>query len=165
MATNPYYQRAFNAALGALARSRQMINEFALIQRGFDLIGTFTGATKYQLSCSDLTSDLEVNAEAAYFRTQRALTLLEVRASVLAPSVSGPVVVDILVNGVQILATPITIDQGEKTSTTSSAPAEITIAAIPDDADVVVSIVSPGAGAKGLIVSMLGAVTNLVPAP
>lgn len=36
--TNPYYQRAFNALAGTLARARQMVNEFALIQRGFDLI-------------------------------------------------------------------------------------------------------------------------------
>lgn len=36
--TNPYYQRAFNALAFTLARARQMVNEFALIQRGFDLI-------------------------------------------------------------------------------------------------------------------------------
>ena len=36
--TNPYYQRAFNALAGTLARARQMVNEFALVQRGFDLI-------------------------------------------------------------------------------------------------------------------------------
>jgi hypothetical protein len=47
--TNPYYQRAFNALAGTLARARQMVNEFALVQRGFDLIKdriiTLEGAT------------------------------------------------------------------------------------------------------------------------
>jgi hypothetical protein len=165
MATNPYYQRAFNALAGSLARARQMVNEFQLVQNGFDLIGTFTGATKYQLSCSDLTSDLEVNTEAAYFRVQRALTLVEVRASLLTPSASGSVQINMTVNGLGLLAVPITIDQGELTSTTAAVLPELAILNIPDDAVIVISIVATGAGAKGLIVSMLGTVTNLLPAP
>ena len=36
--TNPYYQRVFSALSGSLARARQVINEFALVQYGFDLI-------------------------------------------------------------------------------------------------------------------------------
>lgn len=36
--TNIYYQRAFNSLAFTLSRARQMVNEFALIQRGFDLI-------------------------------------------------------------------------------------------------------------------------------
>lgn len=165
MATNPYYQRAFNALAGSLARARQMVNEFQLVQNGFDLIGTFTGATKYQLSCSDLTSDLEVNAEAAYFRVQRALRLVDVRASLLAPSASGAVQINMTVNSVGLLAVPITIDQGELTSTTAAVLPELAILNIPDDSVIVISIVAPGAGAKGLIVSLLGTVTNLIPAP
>lgn len=114
--TNPYYQRIFNALGGTLARARQMVNEFVLIQRGFDLIGTFTGATKYQLSCSDLTSDLEANEEAAYFDVQRALTLVECRATVLSPSVSGAITISATVEGVPLFAVPITIDAGETSS-------------------------------------------------
>jgi hypothetical protein len=163
--SNPYYQRAFNAIAGSLARARSAVNEFILIQRGFDLIGDFTGATKYQLSCSDLTSDLEVTPEAAYFRVQRELTLLEVRASLLEPSVSGAVTIDMTVNGVPLLAVPITIDQGEETSTTAAVPAELAITSIPDDAEIVVSITTAGAGAKGLIVSLLGRISVLLSTP
>jgi hypothetical protein len=156
MATNPYYQRAFNAIGGTLARARQMVNEFALIQRGFDLIGSVRGATKYQLSCSDLTSDLETNLEAAYFRLQRALVVTEVRASVLQPSVTGAITIQLTVNGTPMLATPLTLDQGERTSTTAAVPHILSLSSLPDDAEVVVQILAPGANAKGLIVSMIG---------
>lgn len=154
--TNPYYQRAFAALAGTLARARQLINEFALIQRGFDLIGNVQLHTKYQLSCSDLTSDLEATTNAAYFRAQRALTLLEVRASLIDPSASGAVVVDITVDGVPLLPTLITIDEGESTSTTAAVQPVLAITAIPDDTEFVVEIVSGGAGARGLIVSVIG---------
>lgn len=163
--SNPYYQRAFNALAGSLARARSAVNEFILIQRGFDLIGDFTGATKYQLSCSDLTSDIEVTPEAAYFRVQRALTLTEVRASLLEPSVSGAVTIDMTVNGSPLLTVPITIDEGEETSTTAAVPAELAITSIPDDAEIVISITTAGSGAKGLIVSMLGRISVLLSSP
>jgi hypothetical protein len=156
MATNPYYQRAFSAIAGTLARARAMVNEFQLIQRGFDLIGNVTLHTKYQLSCSDLTSDLEANASAAYFRAQRALVLSEVRASVIEASASGAITVDITVNGVPLLATPITIDEGETSSTTAAVQPALAITSIPDDALFVVEIVNGGAGARGLIVSVIG---------
>lgn len=156
MATNPYYQRAFNALSGTLARARQMMNEFALVQAGFDKIGSVRGATKYQLSCSDLTSDLETNLEAAYFRLQRAIVVTGVRASVKDASVAGSVTVQIKVNGVDMLATPLTIDQGEKSSTTAAVPVVMALTSLPDDAELVVQILAPGAGAKGLIVSVIG---------
>lgn len=165
MATNPYYQRAFNALSGSLARARQMVNEFALIQSGFDQIGSFAGATKYQLACSDLTSDLEINAEAAYFDVQRLLTLTECRATVLQPSILGAVTVSATVNGVDLFSVPITIEQGETSSITAAAQPELAITSIPDGARIVVSIDAPGSGAKGLIFSALGTVTNLLPTP
>lgn len=154
--TNPYYTRAFNALAGALARARQMINEFALIQRGFDLIGNIQLHTKYQLACSDLTSDLEAEAFAGYFRAQRALELVEVRASVAEASASGPVEVDITVNGSPLLTGYLSIDQGEKTSTTATSGVTLAITSIPDDSEFIVSIINGGAGAKGLIVSVIG---------
>ena len=163
--TNPYYQRAFSALAGTLARARQMVNEFVLIQRGFDLIGTFTGATKYQLSCSDLTSDLEATAEAAYFDVQRALTLLECRATVLSPSVSGAITINATVNGSALFTVPITIDQGETSSLSAAVQSELAITSIPDGSRILISIEAPGAGAKGLIFSLLGTITNLLPAP
>jgi len=163
--TNPYYQRAFSALAGTLARARQMVNEFVLIQRGFDLIGTFTGATKYQLSCSDLTSDLEITPEAAYFDVQRALTLVECRATVLQPSASGAITISATVDGVPLFTVPITIDEGEDSSLTAAVQSELAITSIPDGSRIVISIDAPGAGAKGLIFSALGTITNLMPAP
>jgi hypothetical protein len=163
--TNQYYQRAFGALAGTLARARQMVNEFVLIQRGFDLIGTFTGATKYQLSCSDLSSDLEITPEAAYFDVQRALTLVECRATVLQPSASGAITISATVDGVPLFTVPITIDEGEDSSLTAAVQSELAITSIPDGSRIVISIDAPGAGAKGLIFSALGTITNLMPAP
>jgi len=163
--TNPYYQRIFNALGGTLARARQMVNEFVLIQRGFDLIGTFTGATKYQLSCSDLTSDLDVNDDAAYFDVQRAMVLTECRATVLVASSSGAITINATVDGVPLFAVPITIDEGETSSLDAAVQSELAITEIPDGSRIVISIEDPGAGAKGLIFSLLGTVTNLMSAP
>lgn len=112
--------------------------------------------TKYQLACSDLTSDLAVNDEAAYFRTQRELVVSTVRASVIDASTVGPVSVMITVNGVDLLSTALTIDQDETSSTTAAVPHVLAFDTIPDDALVLVKIVSPGVGAKGLIVALQG---------
>ena len=101
----------------------------------------------------------------AYFRTQRDLALGDVRASVLQASAAGQVQIGITVNGVNLCSTPLTIDQDERSSTTAATPRVLAMAVIPDDAEVVVSIVACGAGAKGLIVSFLGTIKALLPAP
>jgi hypothetical protein len=155
-ATNPYYQRVFSALAGTLARARAVRNEFQLVQRGFDLIGNLDRYAKYQLSCSDLTSDLEAMEAAAYFRAQKALELVEVRASLIEPSSSGAVTVDMTVNGTPLLAVPITIDAGDKSSKDAAVQPQLAITSIPDDAEFVVEIVAGGAGARGLIVSVIG---------
>jgi len=158
MATNPYYQRAFTAIAGSLARARTVVNEFVLIQRGFDLIGTVTGATKYQLSCSDLESNLEVGLDVAYFRIQRAITVDQVRASLIESSASGVVEIDITVNGAPMLSTTLTIDALELTSVTAASTVGLLVTALPDDAEVRVSIVQAGSGARGLIVAIVGSI-------
>lgn len=159
MATNQYYQRVFSALAGSLARVQSMINEFTLIQQGFDKIGVVTSATKYQLSCSDLGSDLKVGLDVAYFRVQRAITITEVRASLLEPSASGPVQIGITVNGAPMLSTNLFIDALKLTSKTAVTKAVILTSALPDDAEIRVSIVQAGSAARGLIVSMLGTIT------
>jgi len=158
MATNPYYQRAFTAIAGSLARARTVVNEFVLIQRGFDLIGTVTGATKYQLSCSDLESNLEVGLDVAYFRIQRAITVFQVRASLIESSASGVVEINLTVNGAPMLTTPLTIDALELTSVTAASTVVLLVTALPDDAEVRVSIVQAGSGARGLIVAIVGSI-------
>lgn len=156
MATNPYYQRVFAAIGGSLARARQVLNEFELIQKGFDKIGNLEQFTKYQLACSDLTSDLEANPEAAYFEAQTAMELVELHASVIQASASGQVSVQIYVNEVALLSTPLTIDEGEDGSDTAAVAPVMAFTAVPKYSRFRVEIVGPGLGAKGLIVAVRG---------
>jgi hypothetical protein len=162
MATNPYYTRIFSAVAGSVARARSVLNEFVLVQQGFERIGELRGATKYQLACSDLTSDLETGAQVAYFRVQRALIVSDVRASVFQASTSGPVEISITVNGANLLTGVLTIDANETSSTTSSVPAVLAFTTIDDDAEVIIGITSPGTSAKGLIVSIIGAISDFL---
>ncbi len=113
---------------------------------------------KYQIACSDLTSDLEINPEAAYFRIQQPIRISDVRASVLEASVSGAITIDITVNGVSMFSTKLTIDQDETTSTTAAVPYVATIDTLANDDLIVIKIDAPGAGARGLIVSIQGTV-------
>lgn len=160
MASNPYYQRVFSALALSLARVQTLINEFTLIQQGFDRIGVVTNATKYQLACSDLGSDLKVGLDVAYFRVQRAITITAVRASLIEASASGVVQIGITVNGAPMLSTNLFIDALELTSTTAVTPAVILTPALPDDAEIRISILQAGSAARGLIVSMLGTVSG-----
>ena len=90
-----------------------------------------TNATKYQLACSDLGSDLKVGLDVAYFRVQRAITITEVRASLLEPSASGPVQIGITVNGAPMLSTNLFIDALKLTSKTAVTQAVILTSALP----------------------------------
>lgn len=112
--------------------------------------------TKYQIACSDLTSDLEVDVEAAYFRIQQRFRITEVRASVLETSTSGAITVDIEVNGTSIFTTKITIDEGETTSVTAATPYVLLTDTLEDDDIVVVKIDAPGSGARALVVAIQG---------
>lgn len=110
------------------------------------------------LACSDLTSDLEVTTTAAYFRMPYGFTLTAVRASVIeAPTGSG-ITVDISENGVSILSTLITIDAGQKTSTTAATPPVISDTSLADDAEIIVGITGIGSTnpGKGLNVELIG---------
>lgn len=110
-----------------------------------------------QLACSDLTTELIAGTNKAYVRAPRAFTLTSVRASLLVASSSGPVRVDVSVNGASILYPPITIDQGEKTSLSATTPPLIEDGTIADDDEITIDIVTPGDDAKGLIVTLKGA--------
>jgi hypothetical protein len=158
--TNPYYQRLFDATGGQLARARQMVQEFALIQEGFDKIGLQTGALKVQLSCSDLVSELVAGPNRAYFRVTGAMRLTEVRASVLQASSRGAIRVNVIVDGAQALFRPVQIEEGQKTSVTSPNQASVAVTNLRDDAEVVIDLLTAGQGAKGLILSFLGVRTD-----
>lgn len=90
------------------------------------------------------------------FRAPNALTLTGIRASLTTASSSGPVQVDVNVDGVSILSTKITIDQGEKTSVTAATPPVLSDTTIPDDAEITIDIDAAGTGATGLKVTLIG---------
>lgn len=91
------------------------------------------------------------------FRMPFAMTVTEVRASLVGASSSGAVVVDINQDGTTILSTKLSIDQGEKTSETAATPAVISDSALPDDSEITIDIDSAGTGAHGLKVTINGA--------
>lgn len=110
------------------------------------------------IACSDETTDLTTGAAKVTFRMPFAFTLFAVRASVTTAPTGAAITVDINEGGASILSTPITIDAGEKTSTTAATPAVISDAALADDAEITIDIDSVGstvAGA-GLKVYLIG---------
>jgi hypothetical protein len=66
--------------------------------------------------------------------------------------------VDVNEGGVSIFSTPLTIDDGEKTSVTAATPAVISDATLADDAEITVDIDTVGSttAGKGLKLVMLG---------
>lgn len=110
------------------------------------------------IACSDETTDLAVATGVVTFRMPRAMTLTAVRASVTTAPVGSVLTVDINEGGTTILSTKLTIDAGEKTSTTAATAAVISDTALADDAEITIDIDTVGsttAGA-GLKVTLLG---------
>jgi len=124
------------------------------------IVVTGSKAVKYQLSLSDLTSDIEANTYAGYFRAVRSFTLSTVRLSLLDASDTGSVTVSATVNGSALFSTNISIDVNEKTSVTAAVPHALAITAIPADAEVIFAIVNPGLAARGLEVALDGTSTD-----
>lgn len=86
-----------------------------------------------------------------------ALTLTEVRASLNTEQSSGSVLtIDINKTGSSILSTKLTIDNGEKSSTTATTPAVISDSALTDDCELTFDIDQAGVGGKGLKVWLIG---------
>lgn len=108
------------------------------------------------IAISDESTALTSGAAKLTFRMPFAFTLSSVRASLTNASSLGVVQIDINVSGASILSTKLTIDEGEKTSTTAATPAVISAAAIADDDEITIDIDSAGSGAKGAKVMLLG---------
>jgi hypothetical protein len=112
-----------------------------------------------QLACSDETTALTTGTAKITFRMPFAMTLTDVRASLTgAGSTSGTTTVDINEGGTTILSTKLTIDFGEKTSTTAATPPVISDTALADDSEITIDIdaVTGGADETGLKVSLIG---------
>lgn len=110
----------------------------------------------FGIACSDETTTLTTGNAKATFRLPQAMTLTAVRASLTTASSSGLVTVDINEAGTTVLSTKLTIDQGEKTSTTAATAAVISDSALADDAEITVDIDGAGATATGLKVWLIG---------
>lgn len=110
------------------------------------------------VAVSDETTALTTGTAKVTFRMPRAVTLTAVRASLVTAQSSGSIfTVDINEAGSTILSTKLTIDNGEKTSTTAATAAVISDTSLADDAEITIDIDQVGDGtAKGLKVALLG---------
>ena len=101
------------------------------------------------LACSDETTALTAGAAKVTFRMPFAMTLTAVRASVTTAPTGTALTVDINDGGVSILSTKLTIDAGEKTSTTAATPPVISDSALADDAEITIDIDTVGSTVAG----------------
>lgn len=111
---------------------------------------------EFQLACSNLTTDITAGTKRGYFRAPYAFRITGVRASLLVAAESGTFTVDINVSDATILSTKLTIDAEEKTSTTAATAAVISSADVGDDEEITIDVDDAGAGARGLVVTILG---------
>lgn len=111
-----------------------------------------------QVAASDETTALTTGTAKVTFPMPYAMTLTAVRASLSTAQTSGSTfTVDINEAGASILSTKLTIDNGEKTSTTAATAAVISDSALADDAEITIDIDQVGDGtAKGLKVTLIG---------
>lgn len=110
------------------------------------------------IACADESTALTTGTAKVTFRMPRGVSLTAVRASLTVAQSSGSIfTVDINEGGSTILSTKITIDNGEKTSTTAATAPAISDASLADDAEMTIDIDQIGNGtAKGLKVTLLG---------
>lgn len=125
-----------------------------------DLVGSLSANPTQHvgIACSDESTALTAGAAKVSFRMPYAFTLTGVRASLTTAQTSGSIfTVDINEGGASILSTKLTVDNGEKTSTTAATPAVISDTSLADDAEITIDIDQVGDGtAKGLKVFLIG---------
>lgn len=123
------------------------------------LLGTIQALV---IVCSDETTALTTGTAKVTFRMPFALTLYAgnagIRASLTTGQTGGNIfTVDVNETTVSILSTKLTIDNGEKTSTTAATPPVLSDTALADDASITVDIDQIGDGlACGLKVVLIG---------
>ena len=112
---------------------------------------------------SDESTALTTGTAKLTFRMPYAMTLnagvLGIKASLTtAGSTSGVTTIDVNEGGSTILSTKLTIDYGEKTSTTAATPPVISDTALAADAEITVDIdgLSGGADEAGLKITLIG---------
>lgn len=106
---------------------------------------------------ADITTNIAAGTTKAYWRPPFAAAQVEVRASLVAASSGGDVVVDMNKNGVSMLSTKLTVWQGTLSSRSGSptTPAYSSQTFSEDDL-IEFDIDSAGTNAKGLVVTVTG---------
>jgi len=111
--------------------------------------------THMTIALSDETTSITTGVSKITFRAPFAMTLTQIpRASLAITSSSGNPTVDIDKNGVSIFSTLLSIDAGEKTSTTAATPAVLSTTTFADDDEITMDVTTAGTGAKGLKVTL-----------
>lgn len=108
------------------------------------------------IAVGDETTAITTGTAKVTFRMPYPFNLSAVRASLTAASSSGNPTVDINEAGTSILSTKLSIDSGEKTSTTATTAAVISDSSLADDAEITIDIDTAGTGAAGLKVYLIG---------
>ena len=103
----------------------------------------------YVIACSDETTALTTGTAKVTFRMPSAGTLTAVKATVTTAPVGSALIVDINEAGTSVLSTKLSIDDGEKTSSTAATPPVISDSALADDAEITIDIDQVGSGTAG----------------
>ena len=105
---------------------------------------------------SDENTAITMGGGKTRFRAPFGMTIYQIpRASLNTASSSGDVVIDINENGTSILGVnKLSIDAGEKTSTSAAVPTTLATTTIADDAEITIDIDSAGTNANGLKVTL-----------
>jgi hypothetical protein len=143
-----------------------MISAIKSIKRVFSQNAGGSGAAinlvgspcEIQLAASDEITALTTGTSKVSFRMPFAMTLTEVRASLVTAQASGTIfTVNIKEAGLSVLSTRLTIDNTELTSVTAATPSVISDSGLADDALITIDIDLVGDGtAKGLKVLLKG---------
>ena len=103
----------------------------------------------FGIACSDESTAVTTGASKVTFRMPYAMTLTSVRASVTTAPTGSSLIIDINEGGASILSTKLSIDAGEKTSTTAASAAVLSDTSLADDAEITVDFDQVGSTIAG----------------
>ena len=130
-----------------------------LTSNGAGVAPTFQGVVLPIMgAASDETTALTVGTAKLTYRMPFAMTLSAVRCNVTTAPTGSTLIVNIKQSGTTILSTNLSIDATQKTSTTATTPAVISVSSLTDDAQITIDIVQKGASVAGagLKVTLIG---------
>lgn len=125
--------------------------------KGTDGIDGINGVVSGHIAIVLTADDMPISTGNAKFtfRMPYAMTLTEVRASLVTAPTGSSVIIDINQNGSSILSTELSIDANEKTSTTATVPAVISNSSLLDDAEIRIDIDQVGSSVAGTGLKLL----------